>query len=79
MPANTPPEQTHASRETRRQYHQWKALGLSDEALKEPKVWPSRKPVFYERGFKRPPEDVVYGLLPIKRRFVASCHLSISE
>jgi hypothetical protein len=68
VPANTPPEQTHASRETWRQYHQWKALGLPDEALKEPKVWPSRKPVFYERGFKRPPEDVVYGLLPIKRQ-----------
>jgi len=68
VPANTPPEQTHASRETWRQYHQWKALGLPDEALKGPKVWPSRKPVFYERGFKRPPEDVVYGLLPIKRQ-----------
>lgn len=68
VPANTPPEQTHASRETWRQYHQGKALGLPDEALKEPKVWPSRKPVFYERGFKRPPEDVVYGLLPIKRQ-----------
>jgi hypothetical protein len=68
VPANTPPEQTHASRETWRQYHQWKALGLPDEALKEPKVWPSRKPVFHERGFKRPPEDVVYGLLPIKRQ-----------
>ncbi|OCX91119.1 MAG: type IV secretion protein Rhs [Pseudomonas sp. CO183] len=68
VPANTPPEQTHASRETWRQYHHWKALGLPDEALKEPKVWPSRKPVFYERGFKRPPEDVVYGLLFIERQ-----------
>ncbi len=68
VPANTPPEQTHASRETWRQYHHWKALGLPDEALKEPKVWPSRKPVFHERGFKRPPEDVVYGLLSIERR-----------
>jgi hypothetical protein len=68
VPANTPPEQTHASRETWRQYHQWKALGLPDEALKEPKVWPSRKPVFHERGFKRPPEDVVYGLLSIERQ-----------
>jgi hypothetical protein len=68
VPANTPPEQTHASRETWRQYHHWKALGLPDEALKEPKVWPSRKPVFHERGFKRPPEDVVYGLLFIERQ-----------
>lgn len=68
VPANTPPEQTHAWRETWRQYHHWKALGLPDEALKEPKVWPSRKPVFHERGFKRPPEDVVYGLLFIERQ-----------
>jgi len=68
VPADTPPEQTHASRETWRQYHHWKALGLPDEALKEPKVWPSRKPVFRERGFQRPPEDVVYGLLSIERR-----------
>ncbi len=68
VPADTPLEHTHASRETWRQYHHWKALGLPDEALEEPRVWASRKPVFRERGFQRPPEDVVYGLLPIERR-----------
>ena len=68
VPAGTPPSHTYASRETWQQYHHWKALGLPDEALEEPRVWASRKPVFRERGFQRPPEDVVYGLLPIERR-----------
>lgn len=68
VPADTPPEHTHASRETWRQYHQWEALGLPGEGLMRPKIWASRKPVFRERGFQRPPEDVVYGLLPIERR-----------
>ncbi|WP_028241170.1 phospholipase effector Tle1 domain-containing protein [Stutzerimonas azotifigens] len=68
VPAGTPPEHTHASRETWRQYHQWEALGLPGEGLMRPRVWASRKPVFRERGFQRPPEDVVYGLLSIERR-----------
>ncbi len=68
VPADTPPKHTYASRETWRQHHQWEALGLPGEGLMRPKVWASRKPVFRERGFQRPPEDVVYGLLPIERR-----------
>lgn len=68
VPVDTPTEQTHAWRETWRQYDHWKALGLPGDGEMKPVVRRSRKPSFQDRGIKRPPEDLVTGMLVIERK-----------
>lgn len=68
VPADTPVEQTHAWRETLRQYDHWKALGLPGDGEMKPVARSRRKPVFRERGIQRPSEDQVTGMLLIERR-----------
>lgn len=66
--ANTRPEQTHAWQESWRQHRHWTTLGLPGDGLMRPKIWTRRKTAIRERGLQRPPQDVVYGLLPIQRQ-----------
>lgn len=68
VPVDTPTEQTHAWRETWRQLDHWTALGLSGDGEIRPVIRRSRKPAFQGRGIKRPPEDLVTGMVVLERR-----------
>ncbi len=68
VPADTSTEQTHAWRETWRQLGEWKALGLPGDGEMKAVMQRSRIPAFQDRGFKRPPEDLVTGMLTVERR-----------
>lgn len=68
VPADTPTEHTHAWRETWRQLDEWIALGLPNDGEMKPVMQRSRIPAFQDRGVKRPPEDLVTGMLIIERQ-----------
>lgn len=65
VPAGTSIENTHAWRETSRQYEKWMALGLPEDQLKK-EVRRIRK--LNPRGVNHPPEDWVLGLVTIDRQ-----------
>jgi len=65
VPAGTSIENTHAWRETSRQYEKWMALGLPEDQLKK-EVRRIRK--LNPRGVNHPPEDWILGLVTIDRQ-----------